>query len=393
MTEWPSNGLARRVLRILRQIGGSAGPVRILPGIMTGALFMLSAPAAHAENFLYQDGQFYTNANEALDAIQRDLDKQFRLVAVSPKLPDRSRIQQLSSHTDSIASEDGAQLTTQVSQNRGLVTWPTKSFDATSLVLRHIAGSVTVDVQEEPGPMKLDVSGAPQRLDRLDVSARSSMFCSILSCPLVVDASRTHDQPMAGELRIKVTVPIGTSVTIQGFAGRAQIGDTRGALFFTEVASSTIATLGQLAKAELSLKGGSFDIAGVSGSLDITIDGSAHVRVGQAGQVRANIDGAGDIALGPVADSLSVNIRGAGGFSAASVNGATDVKIDGAGSGRIGDGIANPLHVTILGAGQFYLGGVAVDPDIEGSGTGQARLRSYRGQLRTSGKLDTKIED
>jgi hypothetical protein len=279
----------------------------------------------------------------------------------------------------------------------GWVTWPTKSYDAKDLHIDDIIGDVRVTVQD--GPMKLDVSGSKEMVGALNVKnaggtltieGNDNVSYSVWDWRNWFDFSHIGDDRHHGHLSIKVTVPKGTPVHIEGLIGNAAVGDTYGPVQLESVASDS--TIGKVSSADVSLSGsGKVAIADVSGDLKLEIAGSGRVTAGHAANVHAEIAGSGDTQLGSISNGLHVEIAGSGDFTAAKVNGPVDVEIAGSGNVKIADGVADPLHVDILGAGDLYFGGVAVNPSISAMGSGNVHIKSYRGNLSNDGMANVQI--
>jgi hypothetical protein len=274
---------------------------------------------------------------------------------------------------------------------------PQKHFDVHSVKVEDVVGTLTVNVREG-GPVTVDVSGAKERVSRLEVSASSGRVLISGTGPdsqSVWDwrnwfnfSDESHIKP--ADLVIKVMVPKGAELNVEDLVGDATIGDTNGPLRFE--ATATRARIGKVSEAKVSMDGsGHVDIAEVTGPLDLDIAGSGKVSVGPAQKVNADIAGAGDATLGPIAGGLDLDIAGSGDVTAASVNGPVHIDIAGSGSVKIASGEANPLHVDIMGSGNFTFGGEAVDPHISALGSGSVKLKSYRGKLSSEGMANVKV--
>ena len=276
--------------------------------------------------------------------------------------------------------------------------WPTRSYDARSLRMDDIVGTLIVSVRDG-GPMTVEAWGARERLSGLSVAVHDGR--------LDVEGSEFNDsqsvwdwhhwldfshvtEPSAHNLTVRVTVPRGTDVAIESLVGDADIGDTQGTLRLE--AAATKAKIGRVASANIEIGGsGRVDIAAVTGTLKLDVGGSGKISTGPIGNLRADLAGSGDAEFGPINGGLDLDIAGAADVTAARVNGPTKVTIAGSGSVRIADGTADPLHVEIMGSGNFAFGGVAVDPHVEAFGSGNVRIKSYRGKLDTEGMADVKI--
>jgi hypothetical protein len=286
-----------------------------------------------------------------------------------------------------------------IAADSGWVVWPSRSYNANSLKIDDIVGTVIVRVTG--GPMTVDVSGAKERVNGLKVGVEGGV--------LKIDGSEASENQAVwnwrdwfnfpnyvdhrtDNLTIKISVPRGTNIDVDDLVGDANIGDTQGALRFEAAASK--ATIGRVASANISLGGsGKLDLAAVTGDLKLEVGGSGKVTVGPTGSVKADIAGSGTGVFGPIAGGLHLSIAGSGDVTAARVNGPVHIDIAGSGSVKIADGTADPLHVDIMGAGNFAFGGVAVDPHIDAVGSGSVKLKSYRGHLDSEGMADVKIGD
>jgi hypothetical protein len=250
--------------------------------------------------------------------------------------------------------------------------------------------------------MTVEVSGAKSRVAGLSVAVKGNTLqvdgsenkndTSVWDWHDWFNFSNLEDDRRSDSLFVKVTVPRGTDVNIDGLVGNADIGDTQAALRLD--AAVTNAKIGKVASAKIELGGdGRIDIASVTGDLDLEVGGSGKVRTGPIGDVHADIAGSGDAQFGTIANGLKLSIAGSGDVTAARVNGPVRIEIAGSGNVKIADGVADPLHLEVMGAGDFTFGGVAVDPHIEAFGSGSVRLKSYRGHLDNEGMADIKVGD
>jgi hypothetical protein len=283
-------------------------------------------------------------------------------------------------------------------QPRDWVRQPVRSFNTTSLKMEDVVGTVTVDVKDS-GPMTVEVSGTPTRLNHLGVHADDGVLDidgggdddSVWDWKNWFNFSDIEDR-RKDNLFVRVTVPRGTEIRIEDLVGNANIGDTGGVLHLD--AAATTAHIGHVKEAHIDVGGsGKIFITQVDALLDLDISGSGKITAGQTGEVKADIAGSGDVTLGPIAHGLYVEIEGSGDVSTPRVNGPVHVEIAGSGSVKIADGIADPLHLEIAGAGNFMFGGLAVDPHIEAVGSGRVQIKAYKGKLDTEGMANVQIGD
>jgi hypothetical protein len=283
--------------------------------------------------------------------------------------------------------------------NGNWVRWAPRNYTGSSVKISDIVGTVTIAVRDG-GPMTVEASGDKWRMKNLQVSNEDGEVTIEAQdendTHSVWDVSHWFDFSEDGwhnhsNMFVKVTVPRGMRVNIDGLVGDANIGDTYGELHFE--AAATKAQIGHVGDAHIELGGaGRVNIAAVDGDLHLDVGGSGKVNTGPIkGLVEASIAGSGDAAFGNIGGGMHMDIAGSGDVSAARVNGPTHVEIAGSGSVKIADGTADPLHVEIMGAGNFVFGGVAVNPHIEAMGSGTVKLKSYRGNMNNEGMANVQI--
>ncbi len=272
-----------------------------------------------------------------------------------------------------------------------------KTYDAGALKLDGVVGNVQVDVKEQ-GPMAIQVSGTPERVNQIHVSMRGgSLRVEGGAVGTVWDWKHWFDFSYAGksrpeQLQIHITVPRGAPVDADIDAGNVVIGNTMGPLNFS-VQGHTNSTVGNVASAKIEMAGsGKLSVGNIAGFANIETAGSGNIRVGDVARVKADIAGSGSIAVGNIrGGGLNVDIAGSGDFSAASVMGPASASIAGSGSVTIAGGEANPFKVEIMGSGNVSFGGVAINPRIEAMGSGSVRIKSYRGTLENDGMAKVNI--
>ncbi len=280
------------------------------------------------------------------------------------------------------------------------VTAPSRNFNVHAFKLKDLVGTLTVAVRNG-GPVSVEVSGNRARVGQVRFSQDGGQL--VIQCPdtemnvsvwdwknwfnFTDTENRSHQR-----LAIKLSVPRGTDVAVDGLVGDAVIGDTMGRLDFEAAASK--AHIGNVSDAKVELGGtGTVDIASVAHTLDLDVGGSGKIHVGSAGRVKADLAGSADAQFGAIAGGLDLDIAGSGDVTASHVNGPVSVDIAGSGSVRIADGVADPLHVNIMGAGNLYFGGMAVDPRVDAVGSGSVHIKAYHGHLSSEGMADVKIGD
>ncbi len=282
----------------------------------------------------------------------------------------------------------------KVANQPALPTPPSPIFNVKAVEISDVYGSVTVTVSDH-GPVILAMSGPKQVLDTVRTTSDSGLL-RISEEHLGHHVWNWHDwfdfktNEHHDKIKLQITAPKGTSLTMDDFVGDFTVGDLDGPVKL-DVANAQ-GTVGNVTRAEIELAGeGKINIGTVQQDLKIEIAGSGDVTAGASAKASVEIGGSGDAHLGPVLGGLRVEIAGAGDVTVASVNGPTSVETAGSGNVKIDTGEANPLKVEIVGAGDFIFGGEAVDPSITTMGSGDVTLKSYRGKLNTEGMSHVKI--
>lgn len=263
-----------------------------------------------------------------------------------------------------------------------------RNYDTRALKLESIAATVRIDVKDN-GPMAVQVSGVPDRVNRVHVDVRgNTLAIKTDNVGAVWDWRHWFDfrwnRSDSGQLQIHIFIPRGAAVDVDTTTGNVTIGDTMGPLKFS-VEGHTQSTVGNVSEANIEMTGaGHLTVGNVSGNATIETAGSGNVRIGDARYVKADIAGSGSIAVGNVG-GIDVDIAGSGDFSAAGVHGRVSASIAGSGSVTIASGEADPFRIEIMGSGNVSFGGTAVNPHLEAMGSGSVRIRAYRGNLHNEG--------
>ena len=269
-----------------------------------------------------------------------------------------------------------------------------QSFGVGDVKIDSVVGRLRVEVKPQ-AQVGVQISGKKERVARLAVHQVAGTLViegensnAVWDWHTWFDYSSHNDSTK--DLDVHVVVPKGTTVRVEDMIGDATIGDTEGDVHFD--AASSNATIGRTKNAHIEMDGtGKIQLADVAGELHLEIAGSGNVKAGSSQSVHASVEGSGSAYLGAIRGGLHLEIDGTGDFNAASVNGPVHVDINGAGSVNIPQGRADPLHVEIAGVGNFAFGGEAVDPHISALGVGSVRLRSYKGDMHSTGMAEVKV--
>lgn len=282
-----------------------------------------------------------------------------------------------------------------VAADNDWATIPEKSYNVRTVQIDDLVGNLTVDVRDG-GPVTLNINGRKFRTDSVQTDVRNGT--------LQIDGNgdahgwnwrhwfNFRSGKNANDLNVRLLVPKGTSLRIDGLTGKGQIGSTSASLRL-ETAGWADVKVGSVADAILSTAGGGKIFVGdINGNLHASTAGSGKIQTGPVnGDVHSEIAGSGVVNVAQVRHALHSEIAGSGSFSTGSVNGRTHIEIAGSGSVEVNDGEASPLHIEIMGSGDVRIGAVAVDPHIETMGSGRVQLKSYRGKLKNEGNANLRI--
>ncbi|MDE3114086.1 MAG: DUF2807 domain-containing protein, partial [Pseudomonadota bacterium] len=201
-----------------------------------------------------------------------------------------------------------------VSDSGGWITSPQKSFPVRSVKVKDVIGVLSVAVKPS-GPVTLEVAGIRSRVDGLEVSGDGGV--------LRIDGHHVSsvwdwrdwfnfsgdNKIDPSKLQVRLVVPKGTALWVDGQIGDTTIGDTGGSLRFEAVTSNV--RIGRVGEAKLTLAGsGKIDAAEIDGPLTLAVAGSGKVHVVRSKSVKADIAGAGDAQFGTVDGGLRLSIAG-----------------------------------------------------------------------------------
>jgi hypothetical protein len=233
---------------------------------------------------------------------------------------------------------------------------PEQQYDAQKLSFNGIVATAKITVNQQ-SQIRVTITGSQSRV--------ASVVANVEGDTLVITSRETGTS--TGPLIIQVAVPGGTPVSVSGFVGELDIGDSQGTV---EVSASALtAHIGRVSSASMDVNGTySLDIAGVKSQLSLTLAGAGSAKIGQVGDFRCQLSGSGSVAVD-------------------SVNGAVDLNLTGSSRGQILAGKADPFKIKLLGSGSFEFDGTANNPSVEGFGSGVVRLGTVTGNLNSGGTI------
>ncbi|MFV3127961.1 GIN domain-containing protein [Niveispirillum sp. KHB5.9] len=227
-----------------------------------------------------------------------------------------------------------------------------QDFSAKEVTIQGVVGRLEVKVDDGASKVTASVTGPARWVDLVEVRQEGG--------DLVI---RQKESPRERRWReqedwvtVQVTVPAGTKLEIDDFAGEGTVGDLRGAFSIDGMNSGKLA-VGRVTTAS------------------VGIDGSGDVKLGDVDRdVSLEINGSGSVITGRTAGKAELEINGSGEITLAHANGPISAEINGSGDIRIQSGLADPLAVEINGSGSLLLDGVARNQSIEQSGSGNVKV-------------------
>lgn len=234
-------------------------------------------------------------------------------------------------------------------------------FDQASAVIESFSGIVLVEVGDEPG-IRAVLDGPEDAIDEISVSARDgtvtitgprlssgSSTTVVGNATVIVSGGGRAEVSIGGTditvsgsgeepITLRLTVPDGTPLTFNRFAGKATIGDT-GASLTVALLSGTI-DAGAVADASLGINGsGDIRVRQAGGALAMTVNGSGSITVadGAVTDLSARINGSGALRFDGRAQTADVSINGAGTVSLAHVDAEPRTHLAGAGRITVGN--------------------------------------------------------
>lgn len=271
----------------------------------------------------------------------------------------------------------GAMLLASVASQALALDGPYKgAFAGNRLELDNIAGHISVAVGGDK--IAIDIAGQPEELAAMDVRADGQSV-------RIKSTLHRHNVRNADELaQVRISVPKGTALSLDGVIGHMEAGDTGGDISVDSGALK--GEIGAVKSAHLDGSGAiDLTIGDIAGDLDLDSSGAAKIKAKSAASAHLDISGASDVDIGALRGGFSADINGHGRIDIGTVNGPVNVDMSGAGEVLIKGGRANPLRVEVSGVGRFEFDGDAVDPNLEASGLAQIKIRSYTGKLHSSG--------
>ncbi|ACI98035.1 GIN domain-containing protein [Rhodospirillum centenum] len=233
-----------------------------------------------------------------------------------------------------------------------------QEFDARAFRIEDLIGDVTVTVATGTGRVGVTLDGPSDMVDRTSVILRNGEVVVDQNLDGVSRRNVDHDDTV----RIQVSVPAGSAVTIGNLIGEARIGDLDGPL-----------TLALTSAAEVE--------AGRVARADLRISGAGAVTVGDvAGPLKLTISGAGAVTTGAVAGAVDVSISGAGHVDIAAVSGPVSIDMSGMADVAVRGGHTPRLEASISGLGSLSFDGVADSRSVRNSGIASVRIRDDSGR-------------
>jgi len=264
-------------------------------------------------------------------------------------------------------------------------------FDATALKIERLRGEIDIAVGGTGIEVETrTIEGDAQELtvqregDAVVIRQRSDSYATWFSFGWFGDSDE------GGRHVVTVRLPEGTPVSVEGFIGRARIGDIRSALSFGGFSAE--ADIGDVKAAAIRIAGdGKVRIETVETGARLNIAGDGEISIGDAGSV--DLAGDGRARIGAIDGGLKIDVAGDGDVEAQRVNGPFEVSVAGDARVMVAEGRADPLRVSVAGSADINFGGTASTAKVSGFGDGKVRVRVVEGPVDTSGMITFRTGD
>jgi hypothetical protein len=225
-----------------------------------------------------------------------------------------------------------------------------QTFQVKRVHLDDIIATVEIVAVAQPGPVRVQINGKPDYLKEVRVLTVGDEI--VIRQEVKEDEAwfpwnffnKWSDDRRTEDLRMRITVPVGTPLEVEDMIGKI---------------------VGNDLDAPLQLGGHAID-----------------ARFGRVQSAKIDISGAGDVQIASVKETFGVDIAGAGEIHVGQVTGPVSVDIAGAGEVTVNGGHAPQFDVEISGSGEVAFLGSVVNPRIEINGSGTVTVGSYTGNLR-----------
>jgi len=261
-----------------------------------------------------------------------------------------------------------------------LLAGPANAKDAPTLTIEHFIGTIDMRTGDYDKITVTDADGAPVTRTQGGVTINGgetlkNTNCKKSSASVKISVGNWRWNKRKGSYKnlneypsLKITAPKNTHLVIDK------------AVIFGNV--------GNIGSADIRLQScGDFDLADISGRIDLRIAGSGDISMGNAGigdiriagsgnftaldmeQVKTSIAGSGDVHIGNVSGSVEARIAGSGDAEFDNVGG--DFNYRGAGSGNLDVGdIDGNADITTAGSGNVEIGRIEGDLSYSSGGSG-----------------------
>ena len=234
-------------------------------------------------------------------------------------------------------------------------------FDQAGALIETFAGIVRVETTDAPG-IRASLDGPDDAVEKISVVGRdgavvitgprasaSSSVTVVGNTTVIVSGGGSAEvtiggvdattmEPDSEPVTLRLSVPRGSALTFDRFAGDATIDDTGGALTIGLLSGTVEA--GMVAEASLTINGsGDIRVRKAAGALAMAINGSGTIAVadGSVTNVSGRINGSGALDFDGRAETAEAAINGAGTIDLAHVDARPRTQLAGAGRITVGN--------------------------------------------------------
>jgi len=227
-------------------------------------------------------------------------------------------------------------------------------YEADAVHVGRLVGKVDLNVDRSANGITIDVTGKDEWVRRANVRLDGDTVEITQDLPTWKDNNiHIGDDE---QIRVRITAPPGTALTIGDMIGEAQVGDLDGDLTI-DVGTAASLEIGRVRTARVNARGA------LSLDLEEVTDG-----------LRADLSGASSVSVGNVRGPLDFAVNGLGSARIDRVDGPVSLRLNGVGSIHVNDGRADPLTIVTSGLGSVTFDGVAIAQTVSRSGFGSVTI-------------------
>jgi len=271
---------------------------------------------------------------------------------------------------------------------------------AAAQTLREFSGVKSVSIEDFTGTVEIIVGGDKVAATLTDGARSTPVHMEVKNGVFVIageprrknfnihdeidwrrDRERAFEIYLQAYPTLSIRAPAGSGVALERAIVMAKAGDTKGD--FRIDGGYVDAVIGDIRNADIKIVSSSDVALGhVAEALSVRINGSGDVNALSAGRAALRISGSGDIEIGPIAGDADIQIGGSGDVLAKSVSGKAAVTIGGSGDVRIGEARGGAA-LSIAGSGDIGVSHISGPAAANIAGNGDINIDRGRAENLT----------